>query len=287
MSKFHMRSVAHLRWFIALLLAVLIIGTVSFNSFGPAARAERPGLADASAQASCALPRDAGIELRCINFAGHDYAVADIDLRSHKIVFTTADDRKMHTYAEVDAAQRGSGRQPVLITNAGIYGTDNRPLGLMITPKGKEHKVARVASRSGNFSWDTAVFEIRNDDTASIILARDWQENPLPIAATQSGPQLASLNRVNPDLPPGSVSTYSRTAVGIDQSNRSVVHIAVSRDGVTLFELASFMVSAVHCSEALHLDGSLSALYLPFASNKFIFSDPGERIVTVLSVLKK
>ena len=287
MSKSRMRSIANPHWFVALPLAVLILGTALFNSFVLAARTQRDHLTDASAQASCALPKDAGIALRCISFAGHDYAVADIDLRSHKIIFTTADDRKMHSYPEVDAALRSSGRQPILITNAGIYGTDNRPLGLLITLKGKEHNVARVASRSGNFSWDTAVFEIRNDDTASIVLARDWQENPRAIAATQSGPQLASANRVNPDLPPGSVSTYSRTAVGIDQSSRGLVHIAVSRDGVTLFELASFMVNILHCSEALHLDGSLSALYLPSASDKFVFSDPGERIVTVLSVLKK
>jgi uncharacterized protein YigE (DUF2233 family) len=287
MSKAYIRSIEHLCWFSALSFAVLILATVLFDSFGPAARAERSGLTNASAQASCALPKDAGIALRCINFAGHDYAVADIDLRSHKIIFTTADDHKMHSYPEVDAALRSSGRQPILITNAGIYGTDNLPLGLLITPKGKAHSVARVASRSGNFSWDTAVFEIRNDDRASITPAGDWQENPSAIAATQSGPQLASLNRVNPDLPPSSVSTYSRTAAGIDQSSPSIVHIAVSRDGVTLFELASFMVDILHCREALHLDGSLSALYLPSASDKYVFSDPGERIVTVLSVLKK
>jgi uncharacterized protein YigE (DUF2233 family) len=56
---------------------------------------------------------------------------------------------------------------------------------------------------------------------------------------------------------------------------------------VTLYELATFMVSNLHCSEALHLDGDLSAFYLPSTPEKFLFSDPGERIVTVLSVLDK
>jgi uncharacterized protein YigE (DUF2233 family) len=61
----------------------------------------------------------------------------------------------------------------------------------------------------------------------------------------------------------------------------------VSREPVTLFDLATFMVNELHCSEGLHLDGDLSAFYLPSAPEKFLFSDPGERIVTALSVIDK
>jgi len=56
---------------------------------------------------------------------------------------------------------------------------------------------------------------------------------------------------------------------------------------VTLFDLATFMVHELHCSEGLHLDGDLSAFYIPSASEKFLFSDPGARIVTALSVMEK
>jgi uncharacterized protein YigE (DUF2233 family) len=45
------------------------------------------------------------------------------------------------------------------------------------------------------------------------------------------------------------------------------------------------MVNELHCSEALHLDGDLSAFYVPSAHEKFLFSDPGERIVTTLSII--
>jgi alkaline phosphatase D len=73
----------------------------------------------------------------------------------------------------------------------------------------------------------------------------------------------------------------------IDQSNRRLVRLVVSREPVTLFELATFMVKELHCSEALHLDGDLSAFYVPASPPKFIFADPGERIITVLSILEK
>ena len=56
------------------------------------------------------------------------------------------------------------------------------------------------------------------------------------------------------------------------------------RGANSLFELADLMASNLHCSEALHLDGDLSAFYLPSAPEKFVFADPGERIVTALSV---
>jgi uncharacterized protein YigE (DUF2233 family) len=81
--------------------------------------------------------------------------------------------------------------------------------------------------------------------------------------------------------------SYRRTAIGVDQSNRSLVHLVVSRDPVTLFDLATFMVNELHCSEGLHLDGDLSAFYIPSTDEKFLFSDPGERIVTVLGVVEK
>jgi hypothetical protein len=47
------------------------------------------------------------------------------------------------------------------------------------------------------------------------------------------------------------------------------------------------MVNEVHCSEGLHLDGDLSAFYIPSALEKFLFADPGERIVTALSIIDR
>jgi uncharacterized protein YigE (DUF2233 family) len=47
------------------------------------------------------------------------------------------------------------------------------------------------------------------------------------------------------------------------------------------------MVNELHCSEGLHLDGDLSAFYIPSANEKFLFFDPGARIVTALGVIEK
>jgi uncharacterized protein YigE (DUF2233 family) len=215
--------------------------------------------------------------------------VADIDLRLQKIVFTTSDDGKRKTFPEVVGNLSRTGMKPVLATNAGIYGIDNRPLGLLISPAGKLHDAYTKTDNGahGNFSWDSAVFQISDDGIASIVPVRNWQDNRHIIAATQSGPQLAAAGRINRGFQAQSRSSYRRTAIGVDQSNRRLVHLVVSREPVTLFELATFMVNELHCSEGLHLDGDLSAFYVPSAPEKFLFSDPGERIVTVLSVMDK
>jgi uncharacterized protein YigE (DUF2233 family) len=228
------------------------------------------------------------VPLRCVDFNGHLYAVADVHLQSQRIIFTASDDHTMEAFPAVVSHLASEGLKPLLVTNAGIYGTDNRPLGLLISPKGKLHSVNTASGTGrGNFSWDSAVFQIADDDTASIVPARSWQDNPHTVAATQSGPQLVSSGRVNQSIPVQSMWAYSRTALGVDQSDRKLAHVTVSRDAVTLFELATFMASELHCSEALHLDGDLSAFYVPNAPDKFVFSNPGERIVTALSVVEK
>jgi len=234
----------------------------------------------------CVLTPASTVALRCMRFEEHVYAVADVNLQTEEIVFTTSNDKRMETFPKIVSNLSSAGVKPILVTNAGIYGTDNRPLGLLISPKGKLHNVSTTAG-SGNFSWDSAVFQISDDGTASIVPARSWQDNPHTIAATQSGPQLASSGKINQSFQPQSKWSFRRTSIGIDQSNRRLVRLVVSREPVTLFELATFMVKELHCSEALHLDGDLSAFYVPASPPKFIFADPGERIITVLSVIKK
>lgn len=243
----------------------------------------------AAGTSECAPNVPSSLSLRCISFSGHLYAVAQIDLRKQKILFTASADGKKETFPEVVRNLSHDGIAPLLVTNAGIYGTDNRPLGLLISPKGKIHDAnARTdAGSAGNFSWDSAVFQMSDTGVATIVPVREWHGSPQIIAATQSGPQLASVGRINPSLPIQSKSSFLRTAIGVDEKNRSLVYVVVSREPVTLYELATFMVSNVHCLEALHLDGDLSAFYLPSTPSKFLFSDPGERIVTVLSVLDK
>src|SRR5258708_36912191 len=274
--------------FLPAILAAHIVLSDSRGLFANAQKGQPSGVVTGTA--TCVSMPTGSLSLRCISFSGHLYAVADIDLQLQKIIFTVSDDGRRETFPEVAGNLSRAGIKPLLVTNAGIYGTDNRPLCLLISPKGKlddANAPTEAGTAHGNFSWDSAVFQISDDGLASIVPAGGWQNNPHIVAATQSGPQLAGAGRINQSIQAQSRRSYRRTAIGVDRSNRRLVHLVVSREPVTLFELATFMVNELHCSEGLHLDGDLSAFYVPSATGKFLFSDPGERIVTPLSVIDK
>ena len=282
-------SVNRQRWLYSLavfLPAIFVVHSILLNPHGLFANVQK-GQPSSAAPAPCVLTPVRPLALKCISFSGHLYAVADIDLRLQKIIFTISDDGKRETFPEVVSSLSRAGIKPLLVTNAGIYGTDNRPLGLLISPKGKLHDadIRMDKGERGNFSWDSAVFQISDDGTAEIVPAGAWQDSRHIVAATQSGPQLASAGKINQSFQTPSKWSYRRTAIGVDQANRKLVRLVVSREPVSLFELATFMVNELHCSEGLHLDGDLSAFYVPSALEKFIFSDPGERIVTALSII--
>jgi uncharacterized protein YigE (DUF2233 family) len=275
-------------WFIVFLPTILIIHFTLSNPLGLFASAlkEQPSSA-VPGTTTCGSMLPPSLSLRCVSFSGHLYAVADIDLRLQKIVFTVSDNGKKETFPEMASNLSRAGMNPLLVTNAGIYGKDNRPLGLLISPKGKLHDADTRMDQGehGNFSWDSAVFQISDDGKAAVVPISAWQDSQHITAATQSGPQLASAGKINQSFQAQSKWSYRRTAIGVDQANRKLVHLVVSREPVTLFELATFMVNELHCSEALHLDGDLSAFYIPSAHERFLFSDPGERIVTALTII--
>jgi uncharacterized protein YigE (DUF2233 family) len=294
MTEIEERKPIHTRvWFylfIVFLPTILVIHFTLLNPFGLFASTQKDQRSTAALGTTpCVSTLDPSLSLRCVSFSGHLYAIADIDLRLQKIVFTVSDNGKKKTLPQMVSNLSGVGINPLLVTNAGIYGVDNRPLGLLISPKGKLHDANPRMDKGehGNFSWDSAIFQISDDGIAAIVPAGAWQDSRHITAATQSGPQLANAGKINQGFQSQSKWSYRRTAIGIDQANRKLVHLVVSREPVTLFELATFMVNELHCSEALHLDGDLSAFYVPSAREKFLFSDPGERIVTALSIINQ
>src|SRR5689334_3139097 len=222
------KSANRQQWFYSLvvfLLTIFVVHNVLSNPNGLFANAQKgQPSSTAPGSAPCVLTSARLLSLRCISFAGHLYAVADVDLRLQKIIFTTSDDGKRETFPEVVSNLSRAGMKPLLVTNAGIYGTDNRPLGLLISPKGKLHDTHSKTDSGpahGNFSWDSAVFQISDDDMASIVAVGNWKDGQHIVAATQSGPQLASAGKINQSFQAQSKWSYRRTAIGVDQSNRS------------------------------------------------------------------
>jgi hypothetical protein len=114
---------------LASLTVILTTGIAASNSHEVILSAHKELEASKPPAAPCDSVPPSVVSLRCVNFEGHLYAVADIHLQSQRIIFTASEDSKMEAFPEVVSHLASAGVKPLLVTNAGIYGTDNRPLG--------------------------------------------------------------------------------------------------------------------------------------------------------------
>jgi uncharacterized protein YigE (DUF2233 family) len=82
-----------------------------------------------------------------------------------------------------------------------------------------------------------------------------------PLYATQSGPMLVIGGKIHPKFDPQSSSLKKRNGVGIAADG--TVIFAISEGNVRLHDFATLFRDALGCDNALFLDGTISALYVP------------------------
>jgi uncharacterized protein YigE (DUF2233 family) len=151
-------------------------------------------------------------------------------------------------------------------TNAGIYGTDLRPIGLYVEAGRVLHKLNTRKEAYGNFYLQpNGVFLIGEHEAAIVStdeIAVDLEMRlPSIRYATQSGPILLNKGQINPVLTEGSSNRVVRNAVCvIDAGNFA---LAKSRFPINFYDFARQLRDKLSCRDALYLDGSISQLY-PF-----------------------
>lgn len=176
------------------------------------------------------------------------------------------------TIARLDSALRSSGRQLLMATNAGIFGPDGRPLGLLIANR---HTVAALETSAGpppppggsvcdiaNFYCPPGgVFFLRGDRAAverTDVFRRDSVGQPAPRLATQSGPMLVERGALAREFPASWRRRLPRNAACV-RDDGSVV-LALGEDQ-TQGSFAAALRDSFSCRDALFLDGSISKLY--------------------------
>lgn len=151
-------------------------------------------------------------------------------------------------------------RDLIFAMNAGMFHEDRRPVGLLV------HGGATIANL--NLEEGEGNFFIKPNGVWGIRFAgffigesqdEDWWNDAL-IEATQSGPILLQEGKRNPRISPASRHRKVRNGVGVDSHGNSL--FVISKTPVTFFELLTLFEN-LGCSEALYLDGVVSALYLP------------------------
>jgi len=159
--------------------------------------------------------------------------------------------------------------------NGGMFNSDYSPVGLYIE-NGVQLKPITI-SHNSNYNYGIqpqGIFlisdSVPNKDatrtnkvqkhtphTQAEVITIDQFTSSHVKYATESAPMLIIKGKVNPALPKGTSATI-RNGVGILPNGN--VLMAVSKDGITFQDFASFF-QRKGCSNALYLDGGISAAY--------------------------
>jgi uncharacterized protein YigE (DUF2233 family) len=198
-----------------------------------------------------------------VTYESSSYVVCQFNLR-HYTLKLFLKDANGGPYGSLKNIPRRDGsvtRKLVFATNGGMYRSDQSPLGLYIE-NGRELVRANTAVAAGNFYIKpNGIFYVSGDNVAILETGHFLQQRPHSDIATQSGPMLVINGAINPKFLSNSTSLKIRNGVGVQDSHQVV--FVISENPVTFGKFAQFFRDALHCSNALYLDGSISSIYAP------------------------
>ena len=233
--------------FAAVILAILTMAGVG---------AWRWRLAPPPSRTSAAMPAPC----RSLVFEGDEYVVCELPHADYAVAVGHNDGQTnpVATLGDFIGSRPSTTLPPVLAMNGGMYRLDLSPLGLLIE-EGQEISPVALGSGTGNFYLKpNGIFLVAPDGTPRIMESSAWAATRPPTRfATQSGPMLVSGGRIHSAFDTNGSSRYRRNGVGLGDGR---LYLAVSRGVVSFGAFARLFRDELRCSDALYLDGAVSAL---------------------------
>lgn len=199
-------------------------------------------------------------DCRTIRHAAIRATVCRVDVRNDPLRLFLRDDAGV-PFKSFDAIDRWlipRGRHLLFAMNAGIYHRDFSPLGLSVAA-GRQLTGLETRGGRGNFFLKPNGVFVVSDGGARVLETSEYaQLREHVILATQSGPLLLHAGKLHPALRPRSRSRLIRNGVGVTPAGEALFVIADTP--VTFYEFALLFRDALHCSDALYLDGNVSSL---------------------------
>lgn len=147
--------------------------------------------------------------------------------------------------------------------NGGMYDTGSEPIGYYVED-GQRLYPLNTRDGGGNFYLKpNGVFFGEPDSGWQVMTSDDFAAkiSQRPNFGTQSGPMLLIRGKLHPEISPSGTSLKLRNAVGVDAEGRA--HFVISDEPVAFGTLAALMRDHAKTSDALFLDGTVSALWDP------------------------
>jgi uncharacterized protein YigE (DUF2233 family) len=217
------------------------------------------------------------VECGAKTVGGTSFTVCRVDLNSDHLELFWRDEvgRPYRQFSVLRDALELKGKHLVFAVNAGMYKPDLSPVGLFVVGSQELVPLNRHVG-SGNFSQQPNGVFLVEGDSARVITTDDYDnERPKPSLATQSGPILVHEGEITTSAVMNPNSTSRKVRNGVCAPSPVAVDFVISESPVTFYEFASFFRDALHCREALYLDGSISSLYAPSLHREDRGSDMG------------
>lgn len=147
--------------------------------------------------------------------------------------------------------------------NGGMYDVGSKPIGYYVENGARLYRL-NTRDADGNFYMKpNGVFFGEADGGWRVMTSDAFAEqvSARPHFGTQSGPMLLIGGELHPEISPEGTSLKIRNAVGVDPQGRA--HFVISDEPVSFGTIAQFMRDHASASDALFLDGTVSALWDP------------------------
>lgn len=195
--------------------------------------------------------------------ANTKFTVRRVDLRTETLHLFLKDEQGIpfKSFAKIEAALMARNQKLRFAMNGGMYHGDFSPVGLCVADS-KQLAPINLAKGDGNFFLKpNGVFCITSKGATIVESSKVGAIKEPFLLATQSGPLLLLEGRLHPAFKTGSLNKLFRNGVGVC-SNNDVV-FAISEQPVNFHDFATLFRDALHCQDALFLDGTVSSLHAP------------------------
>jgi len=204
--------------------------------------------------------------LQAVTFRGVAYSVNEVDPKKDdlQMFLKFSNGVYIHDFTGLQTYLDGKGEKLLFGANGGMFQPDFSPCGLLVE-NGTEVSPLNTNDGQGNFYMKpNGVFLINAKHEARVINSADYPTELTPaVWATQSGPMLVMRGDINPDFNASSKSLKIRSGVGVRKDGIAV--FALSSKPVSFYDFAALFAQRLKCSNALFLDGDISAFYVPGA----------------------
>lgn len=155
----------------------------------------------------------------------------------------------------------------LMITNGGMYHSDNMPQGLFIENSREITKIdlIKVDNQTNFYMFPNGVFFIDSNNVPGIAETFNMVQKQLNQGlkfATQSGPMLVIDGQIHKNFKEGSENKNIRSGVGIPFNYKTKLIFIISDGLVNFYDFASVFKDVFGCSNALYLDGFVSKMFL-------------------------